>query len=58
MWLTNIADALQNPTHPSCGDCIYSDFRGDNGAPGPQVCKKKFEFIKIAGYSYKAISYK
>ena len=32
---------LQNTTIPSCGDCIYSDFRGDVGDPGPQVCCKK-----------------
>ena len=29
---------MQNVTYPSCGDCIYGDFRGDYGEPGPKVC--------------------
>ena len=40
--LTNTVNSLQDPTYPSCGDCVYGDFRGDNGAPGTQVCKKRY----------------
>ena len=33
---------LQNTTYPSCGDCIFSNFTGDAGEPGPQVYKQLY----------------
>ena len=38
---------LQNTTYPSCGDCVFSDFRGDAGATGPQVHKINIGYIYL-----------
>ena len=38
---------IQNYTYPTCGDCLYGDFRGDYGEPGPQVSTCRIAFDEI-----------
>ena len=44
---------LQNVTYPSCGDCLYGDFRGDIGEPGPKVGNGIFYIIFYMTYVVK-----
>ena len=46
---------LQNTTYPSCGDCVFSDFRGDAGATGPQVYKQLYAYSAYMWLYYNTI---